>query len=76
MDRQKTGFADEFGFVGPLPAEDGQRVIPPEGFPTGPEVGDVLPDFELRSADGRTVRLHEDRAGSKAAVTFFRSAVW
>ena len=69
-------YIDEFGFYGPLPASEGQRIVPPEGFFTGPEVGELLPDFELPAADGRRVRLHEDRGGRKAAVTFFRSAVW
>jgi hypothetical protein len=71
-----SGYADEFGFHGPLPTTDGPRIIPAEGFPTGPEIGEVLPDFTLPSADGRTIRLHEARDGSKAAVMFFRSAVW
>jgi hypothetical protein len=71
-----ANYTDEFGFTAPLPTTDGARRIPPEGFPTGPEIGDVLPDFTLPAADGRTVRLHEDRGNSKAAVMFFRSAVW
>jgi hypothetical protein len=69
-------YEDEFGFVAPLPAVAGPRVIPPEGFPTGPALGEVLPDFTLPAADGRTIRLHEDRGQSKAVVTFLRSAVW
>ena len=69
-------YEDELGFVAPLRASEGQRLIPPEGFPTGPELGERLPDFELPAADGRTIRLHADRGGSKAVVTFLRSAVW
>jgi hypothetical protein len=69
-------YTDEFGFTAPLSTDDGARRIPEEGFPTGPPIGNVLPDFTLPSADGRTIRLHEDRGGSKAAVMFFRSAVW
>lgn len=69
-------YLDEFGFVGPLPATDGQRRAPPEGFYTGPEVGAPLPGFTLRNASGRKVDLHADRGDSKAAVVFFRSAVW
>lgn len=69
-------YVDEFGLVGPLPATDGQRQPLAEGEPTGPEVGERLPDFTLRSASGRTVSFHEDRAGERAAVVFFRSAVW
>jgi len=47
-------YEDEFSFVAPLPASNGQRLIPPAGFPTGPGLGDLLPDFELPAADGRT----------------------
>ncbi len=69
-------YVDEFGLGGPLPASDGQRQPLPVGAPTGPEVGTRLPDFTLPSASGRTVSFHEDRGDSKAAVVFYRSAVW
>jgi len=69
-------YTDEFGLVGPLPATDGQRVVPPEGCNTGPEVGELLPDFPPPPPPGGRVRLHEDRNNSKAAVVFLRSAVW
>ena len=69
-------YMDEFGLVGPMPITDGQRQPLAEGEPTGPEIGTRLPDFTLPSAAGRTVSLHEDRGDSKAAVVFFRSAVW
>lgn len=71
-----ASYRDEFGQLGPLPASDGQRSVPKEGFFTGPEVGDPLPGFRLRSASGRRLDLHADRGDSKAAVVFFRSAVW
>ena len=35
-----------------------------------------MPDFELPDASGRPVRFHADRAESKAALVFYRSAVW
>jgi hypothetical protein len=69
-------YLDEFGAMGPLPASDGQRIPPEEGFPSGPEVGQLLPGFKLRSSRGKKIDLHADRDGSKAAVVFFRSAVW
>lgn len=69
-------YRDKFGMMGPLPVRDGQRQPLPEGAPTGPDVGERLPDFELPSAQGRRVSFHEDRGRSKAAVVFFRSAVW
>ena len=75
-DQVSSVYVDEFGLVGPLPAHDGQRQPLDEGAPTGPEVGTRFPDFTLPSAMGRTVSFHEDRGESKAAVVFFRSAVW
>ena len=67
---------DEFGLVGPLPVTDGQRQPLAEGASTGPGIGERLPDFTLRSARGGEVSFHRDRGRSKAAVVFFRSAVW
>jgi len=69
-------YIDEFGLLAPLPAADGQRQPLDTETPTGPEVGTRLPDFTLPSAAGRTVSFHQDRGRSKAAVVFFRSAVW
>ena len=69
-------FTDEYGFTAPLPVTHGQRRIPPEGFPTGPEVGTRLPDFALEAHTGERLALHADRGDAKAAVVFFRSAVW
>ena len=71
-----AAYVDEFGLVGPLPASDGQRQPLGADEPTGPEVGTRLADFTLPSATGRTVSFHEDRGRRKAAVVFFRSAVW
>ena len=71
-----AAYRDEFGNMGPLLASDGQRMVPEEGFFTGPEVGQPLPGFTLASASGNKIDLHKDRGGSKAAIVFFRSAVW
>ncbi len=62
--------------MAPVPARHGQRRIPDEGFFTGPEVGERLPDFALRAASGQVIDFHVDRGGANAAVVFFRSAVW
>ncbi len=75
-DSDDSAYRDEFGFTGPLPATDGQRIPPPEGFFTGPEVGSPLPDIVLQSTTGGVLDLHADRGDTKAAVVFFRSAVW
>jgi hypothetical protein len=69
-------YLDEFGMMAPLPADDGQRTIAPEGFYAGPKQGERLPDFALASTTGGKLALHADRGDSKAAVVFFRSAVW
>jgi hypothetical protein len=67
---------DEHGFDAPAPLGHPGRTGLPDGHPTGPEVGERLPDFELPDAHGRAVRFHEDRGQSRAAVIFYRSAVW
>ena len=69
-------YEDEQGFLGPLPVTSNQRRIAPEDFPTGPAVGERLPDVVLTDGSGGRVDLHADRDGSKAAVVFIRSAVW
>jgi hypothetical protein len=72
----RPGYDDEFGFTTPLPADEAPRRIPDAGFSTGPQVGERLPDFNLPDQSGRITGFHEDRDGSKAALVFFRSAVW
>lgn len=67
---------DSAGFDAPAPLGHPARAGLPEGTGTGPEVGKRLPDFELPDAQGRMVSFHENRAGSKAALIFYRSAVW
>ena len=67
---------DELGFEAPAALGHPRRSGLPEGQPTGPEVGDRLPDFALPDQTGRLVRFHEDRGKSKAAVVFYRSVVW
>ena len=67
---------DDLGFDAPAPLGHPARIGLPRGRSIGPEVGDMLPDFELPDASGKTVRFHEDRAGAKGVVVFYRSAVW
>ena len=67
---------DETGFEAPAPlGHPGRRGLP-KGQPTGPEIGERLPDFDLPDHTGRRIRFHEDRGKAKAAVVFFRSVVW
>jgi len=67
---------DEHGFDAPVELGHPIRSGLPDGHPTGPEVGERLPDFTLPDAKGRPVTFHADRGRSKAAVVFYRSAVW
>ena len=67
---------DADGYAMPLPPDSGPRRIPLGEFPTGPAVGGPLPDIVATDQHGRTVDVHEDRAGGPAVVVFYRSAVW
>ena len=67
---------DKQGFDAPAPLEHPARASLPEGGPTGPAIGERLPDFELPDAYGNPVSFHADRGKRKAALVFYRSAVW
>lgn len=69
-------FIDEYGFKGPLPVTSTQRVVPTGDFPPGLAIGEAAPDFTLPNQFGEPVSFHQDRNGSRAALLFFRSAVW
>lgn len=45
-------------------------------FPTGPEIGQPLPDFTLVDQHGNTVNFTEARAGRRSLVVFQRSTMW
>lgn len=67
---------DALGFDAPAPLGHPGRASMPEGHPTGPAVGERLPDFTLPDANGDPVDFHADRDGARAVVVFYRSAVW
>ncbi len=69
-------FEDAEGFNMPLAPDSANRRIPLGDFPTGPEVGSILPNIVATDQAGNTVDLHADRAGQPAVVVFYRSAVW
>ena len=79
-DRENLNFnvveRDEHGFDAPVPLGHPIRSSLPAGHPTGPEVGERLPDFALPDAHGRRLRYHADRGTAKSVVLFYRSAVW
>ena len=47
-----------------------------EDFPTGPAIGEVIPDFTLPDQFGNQVRFSEARGNNRALVLFHRSASW
>ncbi len=67
---------DHHGFEAPAALGHPGRAGLPDGASTGPEVGERLPDFELPDQNSNFIRFHEHRGSSKAAVVFYRSAVW
>lgn len=70
------GWRDVDGFIGPFQPGNGPRSDPRGEFPTGPEVGESMPDVHCRPAGGAPFDLHAHRAGRPALFIFFRSAVW
>ena len=67
---------DSLGFDAPAPVGHPARASMPCNTVTGPEVGARLPDFQLPTSSGRLIDFHEDRGSAKAALVFYRSAVW
>lgn len=72
----ETGWADIDGFVGPYRPGKGPRTDPRGEFPTGPDIGSTLPNFQSKDAHGKPFDLHAARNGKPAVVMFYRSAVW
>ena len=75
-EKATNGWRDVHGFIGPIKPGNGPRSDPKGEFPTGPELGTVLPNVRCRDANGEPFDLEEDRAGAPAVVVFYRSAVW
>ena len=69
-------YEDAEAYIAPLPAGHGHRSNPLGVFPTGPEVGERLPDVVAVDSEGSTVDLHTDRDGKPVVLVFTRSAVW
>ncbi|HTT76119.1 MAG TPA: hypothetical protein VMF50_09095 [Candidatus Binataceae bacterium] len=69
-------YYDEFGFYSPMPLSRAARREPGKDFPTGPGIGEPLPNFRLPDQFGRQLDLDIARQGRKAIVVFHRSAYW
>ena len=68
---------DDVGVTIGIPASHPARRYPAtEAFPTGPDIGERLPEFSLLNQEGRLIDYHSDRGDSKSIVVFYRSAVW
>lgn len=67
---------DADGFLSPVRPGEGPRRDPVGDFPTGPEVGTLLPQVIATDTDGQLLDLHDDRDGDAAILVFHRSAVW
>jgi len=70
------GWRDHDGFVGPIQPGNGPRSDPRGEFPTGPEIGQLMPDVHCQTADAGAFDLHAHRGGKAAGVIVFRAAVW
>lgn len=71
-----SGWHDHDGFIGPMQPGTGPRSDPRGDFPTGPEVGEPMPEIHTQTADAKPFELHPHRGGRRAVFIFFRSAVW
>ncbi len=69
-------YEDAEGYIAPLPAAFGPRSNPLGEFPTGPGIGQRLPDVVALNSDGKSVDVHSDRDGKPVVLVFTRSAVW
>ncbi len=68
---------DDLGITVPIPVDHpGRRYPASQEFPTGPDIGERLPEFSLPNQNGEMVDYHADRGNSKSIVVFYRSAVW
>ena len=67
---------DHHGFDAPAPLGHPGRAGLPNDRSTGPEIGEILPDFALPNQHGALIEFHKHRADRKAVLVFYRSAVW
>jgi hypothetical protein len=75
-EQTEHGWRDQDGFVGPFRPGNGPRTDPRGAFPTGPDIGSLMPNVQCLDADGNDFNLYDDRGDSPAIFVFYRSAVW
>jgi len=69
-------YYDEFGFYSPQELTRATRRQPEKGFPTGPEVGEVVPSIVLPDQNGDLINVEKSLGSSGGVVVFHRSAYW
>lgn len=58
------------------PTPPGRRMPESDDFPSGPAIGEPMPDFTLVNQHGDSTNFATARAGKKALVVFHRSVRW
>ncbi|MEE2638873.1 MAG: hypothetical protein VYE68_16755 [Acidobacteriota bacterium] len=77
QDLESGAQTDDLGITISIPVtHPGRRYPASHEFPSGPEIGERLPEFSLPNQDGEAVEYHADRGNAKSIVVFYRSAVW
>jgi len=77
LDLDPNAFVDELGLPGVVPVSHPGRLYPAtDDFPTGPEIGELFPNFSLRNQHGELVNFRQSSQGTKVILDFFRSVVW
>ena len=75
-EQTEHGFRDKDGFIGPYEPGNGPRSDPRGEFPTGPDVGQAMPNVLSQDSSGQPFDLHKFTNGEPYLFVFFRSAVW
>ncbi len=73
-EKTEHGWRDIDGFVGPIQSGFGPRTDPKGPFPTGPEIGELLPSFNCKDVTGNDYPF--SALPGQTILVFFRSAVW
>ncbi len=60
----------------PTETPPARRFPDSDEFPTGPDVGERLPDITLPDQSGANVNLEQARGNRRALVLFHRSVRW